>query len=627
MAPEKFRHKVKDTVASIFRSRTPIRPADMPDPPTPRTLEAQLDSDGKPTPTISAPVLSRGIPSSAPAPPVSSILASILPDDSESGGNGLGWKLVVHGLGVLKEVSAVFPPLQAATGSFLRVLERIGEITDAREDLGRMAQRIGALSSLIQRHGSRTDDETTRNRLEGMAAAIEQQTRNIERKLTPGILDIITNTPDARYVVECTRTVSFLIEIFEMDTALNMEARTTETRNLILELHDHHMLEKLAPVAGSSYNESAGSVHGTGECMPGTRVGVLAELMAWATDPQSPSVYLLTGMAGTGKTTIARSFARLLDGQMLLGAGFFCSRASEARTNVGGIIPSLAFHLAWYAEPYARALIQAIKMNPGVTFNLRPVDFQFKTLILQPSQALSNRLPLPVIVIDALDECPGINAVQALLKTVIHSSAVHMKFFITSRPEYHIETEFRTGNDTHHFRLRDIERDIVTADIAKYLRKNLHDIASAINAPGWPEDTDLHELVQRTGNLFIFASTTIQYLETKSRSRIQVQKRLDNILHSTSPTEIQTAGIDALYGQIIRNAWNGIESDEKTTQKRILTTILCLREPLSLNTIAGLMAEDAENLEASLADFHSVIDIPTHRMLRFSFFMDPSVTT
>jgi hypothetical protein len=45
MAPEKFRHKVKDTVASIFRSRTPIRPADVPDPqPTPRTLEAQLDS-------------------------------------------------------------------------------------------------------------------------------------------------------------------------------------------------------------------------------------------------------------------------------------------------------------------------------------------------------------------------------------------------------------------------------------------------------------------------------------------------------------------------------------------------------------------------------------------------------
>ncbi|KAJ7707021.1 mycorrhiza-induced WD40-repeat domain protein [Mycena olivaceomarginata] len=609
MAPEKFRHKVKEKVASIFRSQTQSAPpsqADTPDPqPKAQKLDAQLDSGSADRPFSGSDDLT------TPALPVSSILASISPDDVESPGKGLGWKILMQGLGALKEASVVFPPLQAATGSLLRVLEQIGEITEAREDLGRMAQRIGALSSIIQRYGSRTDDEDIRNRLEGMAAAIESQTRNIERRLTSGMLDIITNTPDAHYIVECTRTISFLVNIFEMDTALNTEARTNEIHNLVLELHDHHMLEKLSPVPGSSYNESAGSVHGSGQCMHGTRVGVLAELMAWATDPQGPSVYLLAGMAGTGKTTVARSFARLLDGQMLLGASFFCSRTSEARSEVGGIIPSLAFHLAWYAEPYARALIGAIKTNPGVTFNLRPVDFQFKTLIQHPSQAFSNRLPLPVVVIDALDECPSINAVQALLKTLTHSNRVQLKFFITSRPEYHIKTEFRSEVGTRHFRLRDVERDIVTADIAKYLRKNLHDIASAINAPGWPADTDLQELVQRTGDLFIFASTAIQYLEAKSRSRNQVQKRLDNILRGTSPTEIQTARIDALYGQIIGNAWNGIEPDEKATQKRILTTILCLREPLSLYALAGLLGEDPENIAASLTDIHSVIDVPT----------------
>ncbi|KAJ7856428.1 hypothetical protein B0H13DRAFT_1490439, partial [Mycena leptocephala] len=175
------------------------------------------------------------------------------------------------------------------------------------------------------------------------------------------------------------------------------------------------------------------------ECMPGTRVGVLAELMAWASDPGSPSIYLLTGMAGAGKTAIARSFARLIDAEMCLGASFFCSRATEGSSDAGRIIPSLAFHLAWHSEPYAQALIRAIKMNPGTTFHLRPADFQFTTLLLRPSQAITQQVPVPIIIIDALDECSSIDAVRAVLTALIQSNGVRLKFFITSRPEPHIE--------------------------------------------------------------------------------------------------------------------------------------------------------------------------------------------
>ncbi|KAJ6597977.1 hypothetical protein B0H10DRAFT_1826624, partial [Mycena sp. CBHHK59/15] len=137
-------------------------------------------------------------------------------------------------------------------------------------------------------------------------------------------------------------------------------------------------------------------------CMPGTRVGILTELMAWATDPESPPIYLLTGMAGAGKSAIARSFARLLDREMLLGASFFCSRKSEDRSNVGRVIPSLAFQLACHAQPLARAMVDGMKRHPGVMFTLRPVDFQFAALLLHPSQAMPDQVRL---VIDALDEC------------------------------------------------------------------------------------------------------------------------------------------------------------------------------------------------------------------------------
>ncbi|KAJ6609272.1 hypothetical protein B0H10DRAFT_1954799 [Mycena sp. CBHHK59/15] len=283
---------------------------------------------------------------------------------------GIGWKAFMQGLGVLKEVSVVFPPLQAAAGGLLRVLEQIGQITDARDDLGVMAQRIAALATLIRRYEGRTDDEDIRNRLEGMTAVMEEQTRRIEKKIAPGVRNII-DSPDARYIIECTRVVSFLITIFEVDTALNTEAKTSEIHKYIL--------EKLSLPVGSAYNESGGTgtastLHGSGECMPGTRVGILTELMAWATDPESPPIYLLTGMAGAGKSAIARSFARLLDREMLLGASFFCSRKSEDRSN-----------------PLARAMVDGMKRHPGVMFTLRPVDFQFAALLLHPSQAMPDQ--------------------------------------------------------------------------------------------------------------------------------------------------------------------------------------------------------------------------------------------
>ncbi|KAJ6616122.1 WD40-repeat-containing domain protein [Mycena sp. CBHHK59/15] len=367
------------------------------------------------------------------------------------------------------------------------------------------------------------------------------------------------------------------------------------------------MLDKLLPVPGSCYEDIGGS-----ECMPGTRVGVLAELMAWATDPDSPPIYLLTGMAGAGKSAIARSFARLLHGQMFLGASFICSRASETRSNVAGIIPSIAFHLALHSPPYAQAVIDAIKKAPGVSFNLRTPDFQFGTLIMDPSPSLSQESQIPVIIIDALDECSSFNAVRDLLRVLIRSSnGVRVKFFITSRPEPHIETAFKPEVVARRLRLRDVEHDIVAADIEKYLRKNLAHVARRINSPGWPSDTEMKNLIHRTGQLFIFAFTAVQYLSAEYLSHNEIRKRLHNILSASSATKIQTAQIDTLYGQIVDAAWNGKEPGEIADRRNALSTIICLREPLSLSAISRVREEDPENLKLVLADFHSVIDIPS----------------
>jgi hypothetical protein len=49
-------------------------------------------------------------------------------------------------------------------------------------------------------------------------------------------------------------------------------------------------------------------------------------------------------------------------------------------------------------------------------------------------------------------------------------------------------------------------------------------VGAKATTPGWPADTDLQELVQRTGDLFIFASTAIQYLGIQGTKSVEGER-------------------------------------------------------------------------------------------------------
>lgn len=82
-------------------------------------------------------------------------------------------------------------------------------------------------------------------------------------------------------------------------------------------------------------------------CVEGTRTDIIERVMKWCKDPspESPAIYWLSGMAGTGKSTIAYTICQQLcgdksgndDAAQRLGASFFCSRqveAARARMNI-----------------------------------------------------------------------------------------------------------------------------------------------------------------------------------------------------------------------------------------------------------------------------------------------------
>jgi len=124
---------------------------------------------------------------------------------------------------------------------------------------------------------------------------------------------------------------------------------------------DHHLLEKMRHAADAGHR--SGDRQGF---LRGTRTDVLLQLERWRGDEQDNRVFWLNGLAGTGKSTIAQTFADISFADGKLGASFFCLRSFEDRSNLRAIFPTLAFQLAYRYPPFRERLVKVLRANPDV---------------------------------------------------------------------------------------------------------------------------------------------------------------------------------------------------------------------------------------------------------------------
>ena len=173
--------------------------------------------------------------------------------------------------------------------------------------------------------------------------------------------------------------------------------------------------------------------------MKGTRRDVLFQLEQWSRDQQDKHVFWLNGLAGTGKSTIAQTFAEMCFADGKLGASFFCSRDFDDRSNLRSILPTLAFQLAHQDEYFWRELLVVSKMSPDVGQEM--LCSQMEKIIVGPFQATNCHT---LIIIDALDKCQDKEPSSAFLSVLSRyvDKIPHVKFFITGRPEPRICSGF-----------------------------------------------------------------------------------------------------------------------------------------------------------------------------------------
>ena len=351
--------------------------------------------------------------------------------------------------------------------------------------------------------------------------------------------------------------------------------------------------------------------------MKGTRKDVLFQLEQWSRDEQAKRVFWLNGLAGTGKSTVAQTFAEMCFADGNLGASFFCSRDFEARSNLRSIFPTLAFQLAHRYPDFREELLSVLKTTPDV--GQESLCSQMEKLIVGPFQTTNIQT---LIVIDALDECRDDQPASALLSVLASyvDEIPLVKFFITGRPEPQIREGFRAELLQPHtiiFELHNVDRSSVDSDIKLFLNTRFAEIAKSRSNSGleedWPGPHYIDILCRKAGGLFIYAATVVKFVSSRHHP---LDERLALIvLHQKDTSREGRSGLDLLYTRVLEQASHDVDSDDHEFYSRfrsIVGAVVLIFHPLSINSLSHLLRNHGtpSKISSSLRTLHSVLLVP-----------------
>lgn len=336
----------------------------------------------------------------------------------------------------------------------------------------------------------------------------------------------------------------------------------------------------------------------------------MGEIIEWMTDPTKPSIYVLDGIAGIGKSTVAQTIAERCAELGNLGASFFFSRTEDSRKTAKLFFSTLAFHLAHYDEGFADRIATALEQTPEASGVILKQQLQY--LLIDPLHDLIWNKPI-VIVIDAMDECKETDATELLgLLAVGIQELPNFKIFITTRPEPYLQEVLRKYEGYKLVHLHEIQASVVKSDISLYLAHELsfEKVQQVFPGDEWqPTANEFNTLVEGAGDLFIIASTMIRFiLDKKERDPQSQMVTLLDALGKGTHFDV-TAVLDQIYLQILQSGvLNGtdVERNIRNFQK-VIGTILVLENPLPLDTLAAFLGMKKYRLETVLLPLHSII--------------------
>ena len=402
-------------------------------------------------------------------------------------------------------------------------------------------------------------------------------------------------------------------------------------------------LEKLPYAKGAMYN-SYGDDHII--CHPATRVDLLYDIYDWARDPQSKSIFWLSGWAGIGKSTISRTVAEKLAGQggrdgVNLGASFFFKRGEGDRGSASRFFSTIARELVLRIPGLGAIVAEVVAKDPMI-FD-KALGEQFDKLIYRPLRqvnTVADGCRTFIVVVDALDECEkerDIKVIIDLWSRLVHSTTVRLKLFLTSRPDLPVQLGFRNISTAIYqdMILQDaVPQTTVQHDILIFLKDAFGKIRDSYNLDplsgeplnqDWPGDGRLQALVDMAVPLFIIAATVYRFVGGDRRR--DPRERLEKILQF--PNFGKSKSMRQTYLPVLAQSSPQLEYSEDEDMwyhefRTIVGSIVVLAEPLCRDSLAELLNVSPDLIAGCLEPLHSVLRVPTEseipiRTLHLSF--------
>jgi hypothetical protein len=362
---------------------------------------------------------------------------------------------------------------------------------------------------------------------------------------------------------------------------------------------------KLLPLTSATYNSNDARPG----CLENTRVALQKHLSDWANDEALGLTTLwLNGMAGTGKSAISTTFSHNMADEGLLGATFFIDRQVAERTDPLRIVQSLAYDLAEGDHNRLSALWSALRAKPTITS--MPLRAQVEALIRRPLEATCTESL--VIVIDGLDECTPPDGASLLSTLADCFAGFPVKLLVSSRNDQHIGKTFAVIPHTPII-LQEQPLEEVKEDVRLYWEYNLDELCPPSSDISWRHAVSLDRLAERTGQLFIYATTILKMIQNVKHSRIE---ELTNLVGEANPSPEATKRslLNDLYFRILSQAvshHDGTVNPKSVRRIReILEVVIFARHPLTRCALSQLLTMKTDELDAHLATLVSVLIVP-----------------
>jgi len=362
--------------------------------------------------------------------------------------------------------------------------------------------------------------------------------------------------------------------------------------------------------------------------MEGTRRDILARIDAWVADIDAPNILWLNGHPGVGKSAIASSLVENWRSSGRHGSSFFFRRERSNVMTPNALWRTVAYDLGRRYPTIRKHLVAALNANEDLP-STSNADTLFRQLIHETLTASekTDRDTLPIIVVDALDECGGVDGWhsdhrKALMRTLKSWSSLPSRFklVVSSRRENDIEQLFSTT--AHHAVEVSAGQKVdplSSMDIRKFLEHELQQIVARYPSlsSDWPGDRIIERLADRAAGLFIWVKTVIKLLEHG-----EPRRTLKQILEGSG-----AGGMAALYGWILKVSFPNPSDEDIQDFHSILGAIIFTKTPLHAASLSQLLSMESSTMEYVCNGLQSVLDsgnsVRIHHQSFVDFLLDP----